>query len=74
MWCFTEHHHEADIFTGFGADAELDQRTSRVEPAALPDQGNKPVLLAPDRKKNNRKLNLHFFGRHLMDYLRVIFF
>lgn len=49
-----EHHHESEIFTGFGADAELNQRTSRLEPAALFDQGNKPVLLAPDKKKQTK--------------------
>lgn len=42
-----------------GADAELDQRTSRVEPAAFSGQGNKPVLLALNKKKK-LKINLHF--------------
>lgn len=45
----------------FVADAELDQRTSRLGPAALSDQGNKPVLLAPDKKKKHTKVKPTFF-------------
>lgn len=47
MWRFIEQR-EAKIFTA-GAAGELDQRTRRAEPEAF--ERNKPVLLAPDKKK-----------------------